>query len=86
MPEGKRRRNLEIKASDLLASMPCEPLPEAAGNYYARIKRETELKGMPLDENDLWISATALSIGSILVTTDSDFERVSGLTVKNWIK
>ena len=84
MPQGKRRRNLETKASSLFESMPCEPIPEAAGDYYARIKRETEHKGMPLDENDLWIAATALSIGSVLVTTDSDFQRVNGLPTKNW--
>jgi predicted nucleic acid-binding protein len=39
---------------------------------------------MSLDENDLWIAATALSVGAVLVTMDSDFERVEGLTVEDW--
>jgi len=39
---------------------------------------------MRLDENDLWIAATALSLRAILVTTDSDFQRVSELNIKDW--
>jgi tRNA(fMet)-specific endonuclease VapC len=64
--------------------VPCEPIPETAADHYARIKRETERKGVRLDENDLWIAATALSLGAVLVTTDSDFQRVSGLRVEDW--
>ena len=84
MPEGKRKRLLEAKATNLFASTPCEPITEMAADLYARVKRETERKGMPLDENDLWIAATALSLGAILVTTDEDFQRIDGLIVENW--
>lgn len=82
--QGKRRRDLQTKVSDLFATIPCEPVPEAAGNPYARIKRETERRGTRLDENDLWIAATALSLNAVLVTTDSDFQRVTGLKSENW--
>jgi len=37
-----------------------------------------------LDENDLWIAATARALGAIVVTTDSDFQRVSGLQIEDW--
>ena len=84
MPQGKRRRDLEGKVASLFASLPCEPIPEAAGDQYAHVKRETERKGARLDENDLWIAAAALSLGATLVTTDSDFERVSGLRLEDW--
>jgi len=84
MAQGKRRRGLEAKVRELFAMIPCEPIPEGAGNQYARIKRETERKGMRLDENDLWIAATALSMNAILVTTDSDFQRVRRLRSENW--
>ena len=82
--QGKRRRDLETKVRELFAMIPCEPVPEAAGNQYARIKRETERKGTRLDENDLWIAATALSMNAVLVTPDSDFQRVTGLRAENW--
>ena len=39
---------------------------------------------MSLDENDLWIAATALSVGAVLVTMDSDFRRVDGLRMEDW--
>jgi len=85
MARGKKRQDLETKIMDLFSSLPCEPILEDAGNHYARIKRETERRGTRLDENDLWIAATAVSLGAILVTTDSDFQRVSGLKMENWL-
>ena len=40
--------------------------------------------GTPLDENDLWIAATARALEAVVVTTDSDFQRVSGLQTADW--
>jgi len=85
MARGKKRQDLETKIMDLFSSLPCEPIPENAGDHYARIKRETERRGTRLDENDLWITATTVSLGAILVTTDSDFQRVLGLKIENWL-
>lgn len=34
-----------------------------------------------LDENDLWIAATAMSIGATLVSRDRDFRGIDGLSV-----
>jgi len=84
MPRGRRRHNLEAKITSLFAAIPCEPILERVGDQYARIKREAERKGTPLDENDLWIAAATISIGATLVTTDRDFRRVSGLKVEDW--
>ncbi|HUE24770.1 MAG TPA: PIN domain-containing protein [Bryobacteraceae bacterium] len=36
---------------------------------------------MALDENDLWIAATAISLGATLVSRDRDFEGIEGLRV-----
>ena len=85
MAQGKKRQDLERKIMELFANLPCEPIPEGAGDDYSRIKRETERRGTRLDENDLWIAATSVSLGAILVTTDSDFQRVSGLKLENWL-
>ncbi len=84
LPQGKRRQELETKAVKLFAILPCEPVPEAAGDHYARVKLTRERKGLALDENDLWIAATALALGSVLISRDSDFQQIEGLMVEDW--
>jgi len=84
LPQGKRRQELETKSVKLFAILPCEPVPEAAGDHYARVKLTRERKGLALDENDLWIAATALALGSVLITRDSDFQMIEGLMVEDW--
>lgn len=64
MPQGRRRQHMETTAANLFAQVFCEDVPEAAADIYARIKRGAERKGTPLDENDLWIAATALVLGA----------------------
>ena len=81
---GKRRQELEAKAARLFAVIPCEPVPETAGDHYATVKLHRQQQGLSLDENDLWIAATALAIGAVLVSQDSDLRHVSGLTVEDW--
>ena len=34
-----------------------------------------------VDENDLWIAATALALGATLVTRDTDFNGIEGLMI-----
>ena len=84
LPQGKRRHDLEAEARHWFAQVICVSVSEAAGDRYATIKWETERKGTPLDENDLWIAATALALEAVLVTTDSDFVRVSQLPMEDW--
>ena len=83
---GKRRQDLGTKAASLFAAIPCEPVSEAAGDYYARIKIARRSKGLSLDENDLWLAATARALGAVLVTRDSDFIQIEGLHVEDWTK
>ena len=78
---GRRRTELEAKAQKLFAVLPCEPIPPAAADLYARVKIAQQRRGLPLDENDLWMAATALAINAALVTRDSDFRGIAGLAV-----
>ena len=78
---GRRRTDLEGKARKLFAAVPCEPIPPAAGDVYANIKVSQQRRGLPLDENDLWMAATALALSAILVSRDSDFQVIEGLSV-----
>ena len=84
LPLGKRRQDLETKAANLFAVIPCEPIPEVAGDHYAKVKLARQQKGLTLDENDLWIVATALALGAVLVSRDSDVQQIEGLTVRDW--
>jgi predicted nucleic acid-binding protein len=78
---GRRRSDLEEKALRLFAALPCEPIPSSAGDRYANVKAAQQRRGLPLDENDLWIAATTLAIDATLVSRDSDFLAVEGLAV-----
>jgi predicted nucleic acid-binding protein len=78
---GRRRTELEGKASNLFAVLPCEPIRPAAGDRYATVKISQQRRGLPLDENDLWIAATALAMDATLVTRDRDFQGIAGLAV-----
>jgi predicted nucleic acid-binding protein len=66
LPQGKRRQALEVKAAKLFAVIPCEPVTAAVGDHYATTKLSRQQKGLALDENDLWIAATALALGAVL--------------------
>ena len=81
LPRGRRRADLEAKAQKLFAALPCESIPPAAGDFYAGLKIAQQSRGLPLDENDLWIAATTLAINATLVSRDSDFQAIPGLAV-----
>ena len=88
LPVGRRRQSLKDQANSLFSGLVCDPIPEEAGDHYARIKREAQRQGTPLDECDLWIAATALALDAVLVTSDSDFQRIVGLVLQleDWIQ
>ena len=64
-----------------LAAFRCEPVPERAAGFYAELKVARRKRVLSLDENDLWIAATALALGACLVSRDGDFGAVTGLSV-----
>jgi len=81
LPAGKRRTELEGTGRQFLAAFRCEPVPEQAGDFYAAVKLARQKRGLSLDENDLWVAATALALAATLVSRDSDFGRIEGLPV-----
>ena len=82
LPAGKRQRDLKQKADELFAQIPCDPIPENVGDAYAQIKVAAQQQGTSLDECDLWIAATVLALDAILVTSDSDYKRITGLGLR----
>lgn len=81
LPEGKRRTELEDVVHSFLASFRCEPIPPQAAEPYAAVKLARQRRGLSLDENDLWVAATAIALGAALVSRDSDFAGIEGLPV-----
>ena len=82
LPAGKRRQDLERRANELFATVPCDPIPERAVKVYAQIKIASQEQGTSLGECDLWIAATALALDAILVTSNSDYQRIAGLGLR----
>jgi len=81
LARGRRRTELEGKAQKLFDILPCEPIPPTAGDLYAQVKVTQQRRGLPLDENDLWLAATALAVKATLVSRDSDFQPIESLAV-----
>ena len=81
---GRRQKELLEQAAPLFEALSCEIVSHEAADHYANVKIARERAGLALDENDLWIAATALALGAVLVTRDQDFQRIGGLTVQNW--
>lgn len=58
-----------------------------ADTEYGGIRAELEATGKPIGPNDLLIAAHASAAGAILVTGNtSEFSRVRGLRIENWIR
>jgi predicted nucleic acid-binding protein len=81
LPPGRRRSELEETGHQFLTAVRCEAIPEQAADFYATLKLARQQRGFTLDENDLWVAATALALGASLVSRDSDFRLVDGLAV-----
>lgn len=79
LPIGRRRKDLEAKSNALFAAVRCLAVPPGAAAHYARVKLSQQRRGLALDENDLWIAATALAIDATLVSRDRDFESIESI-------
>ena len=49
---------------------------------YARLKKHLRKQGTPLPENDIWIAASAMEHGSILLTSDRHFDKLPQVSVR----
>lgn len=52
---------------------------EGTSIFYAEVYARLREAGRPIPTNDLWIAATALETGSVLLTRDAHFRSIAGL-------
>ena len=78
---------LAARVVQLLDAVDILPLEPDADMHYGRIRAELEKAGTPIGGNDLLIAAQAISLGYTIVSdNESEFTRVVGLRVENWLK
>ena len=68
-----------------IAGLTVLPLDSQITAFYGQLRAELEKLGQSIGPNDTFIAAHALAIGAVLVTADSDFNKVPGLRVENWL-
>ncbi len=63
------------------------PVEFSVAETFGMIKSDLEFKGVPLDDFDLIIAASALTSNLILVTNNQKhFSRIEGLKLRNWAR
>lgn len=79
----RSRRAAWVEA--VLTRFPLLPVDLAGARAHARLWADLAAEGRLIGPNDLWLAATALSRGLVLVTANRrEFERVPGLVVEDW--
>lgn len=77
---------LAARVDELLEAIEVFPYEEDADRHYAAIRRDLTRDGNLIGPNDLLIAAHSLTLDMTLVTANvSEFSRVPGLQVENWI-
>lgn len=82
----KASEKLTEQLEQVLSALPILALGADADRRYGELRAALERDGMPIGANDMLIAAHALALGLVLVTDNvSEFQRVKGLKVKNWL-
>jgi tRNA(fMet)-specific endonuclease VapC len=69
---------------EFIAACVAVPLARETAAMYARTRLALKRKGRPIPMNDIWIAAQCLEHGWVLVTDDTDFDYVDGLSLERW--
>jgi len=81
----RREQNLG-KINAFLSPFEIVPFDDSATAHYGIIRSALEKAGTPIGPNDMFIAATVLSGGGILVTNNTDeFGRVPAIRMENWV-
>lgn len=85
LPAGRKRAGLARAWLRVVANLhDVLPVSRPVARHYGRLKSRLEASGRPAGENDLWIAATALAHGLVLVTRDAGLAGAPELQVDDW--
>lgn len=83
----KGSAKLAAKIEAILGQLRVLPLEAPADTRYGELRAYLVAAGKTIGPNDLWIAAHAVTLGLTLATANvSEFGRVPGLTVENWLE
>lgn len=83
----KGSAKLAAKVEAILGVLRVLPLEAPADTRYGELRAHLVAAGRTIGPNDLWIAAHALTLGLTLATANiSEFKRIPGLTVENWLE
>jgi tRNA(fMet)-specific endonuclease VapC len=80
---GRSQENL-ARVDELVATSAVLGCDIETARQYGEVKNRLMLKGCPLPENDIWITALALHHDLILVTRDAHFQEIENLQTATW--
>jgi tRNA(fMet)-specific endonuclease VapC len=85
LARGRKRKKLASALDSVLSTLESVlPVSRETARVYSDLKADLWRRGMPMGENDLWIAASALEHGLVLVTSDGLFQNVPGLKLEDW--
>jgi len=79
-----RRSHLLHNVHILLTVVHVVPVDSFIAEHYGLITAQLEQQGSSLEDNDVWIAATARQHDLVLSTRDAHFDRVPDLKVERW--
>ena len=86
LPQGRRKRALSKAFAEIMNSTDgVLAVTRSTAREYSSMKVDLWRRGKPMDENDMWIAATALEHGLSLVSNDAAFHNVPRLVVESWL-
>lgn len=77
--------------AEFLGQIDQHMISPATAEHYSDLnrRRSFDVARLGFTDNDLWIAATALQNGLVIVSDDADYQRmaeVSALVVENWLR
>jgi len=85
--KGKKRESNIEKVERFLEPFGIIPFEDEMTYVYAEIRSDIEKKGVIIGPNDIIIASIVKYQNGILVTNNiSEFKRVKGLLLENWVK
>ncbi len=77
--KAKNLRELQEFLDDPVVSQAV--IGDSTAILYGDLKRYLRAKGTPIPENDIWIAASCVEDGAVLLTSDRHFERLPQVSV-----